>query len=184
MSTTSDLITGALRLLAEPVEDTPEAGAAWQARVEAWVAASESKLAALYCLHRAAKARSAEYEAEASRWACLVASEQRTASWAWERARDLLVTERRLAGYGDDEPYLVTLPNGVKPRLALNPPAVEIDPGAALPAELQREIPARVEPDKVAIKAVLATGAEVPGCRLTRSQRFEWGEPRTRGGVR
>lgn len=49
---------------------------------------------------------------------------------------------------------------------------------------LQREIPARVEPDKVAIKAVLATGAEVPGCRLTRSQRFEWGEPRTRGGVR
>jgi len=187
--TTSDLITGALRLLAEPVDvpdDTrPEdveivLRDALRARVDAWLAAAGAKIVALYHLHAAATSRADTYAAEADRWARLAARERDTAAWAQQRAGDLLVAERRLAGFGDDESYAVTLPNGAKPGLKLNPPAVEVLDPAAVPPELHRVVPEQRAPDKVAIKAVLAAGRDVPGCRLTRGQRFDWGEPRRR----
>lgn len=48
-----------------------------------------------------------------------------------------------------------------------NQPSVEVGlPAEALPAEYQRAIPAKVEPDKLAIKAALNSGTEITGCRL------------------
>lgn len=48
-----------------------------------------------------------------------------------------------------------------------NPESVEIGlPPESLPERFQRVIPARVEADKVAIKAALKADENVPGCRL------------------
>jgi hypothetical protein len=48
-----------------------------------------------------------------------------------------------------------------------NQPTVEVGlDAAALPEKFQRVVPAKVEADKVAIKAALKADEEVPGCRL------------------
>lgn len=170
--TTNDLITSAMAILALP-EDEREVA------IKAWIEHSEQKLAALYYTQRAATGRASEYLAEAERWQALAKRERDVAEWAQERARDLLDVERAACGFGPDEPYQVTLPNGVKPGFRLNPPAVQIVDREAIPADLWRHpTPPPPEPDKRKILERLKAAQAVPGAELVRGQRFDWGEPR------
>ena len=55
-----------------------------------------------------------------------------------------------------------------------NPAAVDVFEPALIPAGFMRQPePPPPEPDKKAIKDALAAGADVPGCRLTKTQRLE-----------
>lgn len=54
-----------------------------------------------------------------------------------------------------------------------NPESVVIDNADQIPADYLREIPATTAPDKTLIKQALQDGFDVPGARLTRSQRVE-----------
>jgi len=57
-----------------------------------------------------------------------------------------------------------------------NPEAVEVFDAAQLPAEFMRTPePPPPAPDKAAIKAAIKAGQEVPGAKLTRSQRLDIG---------
>jgi hypothetical protein len=54
-----------------------------------------------------------------------------------------------------------------------NPPAVDVFDPLSLPADYMRTPePKPPAPDKAAIKAALQSGIEVPGCKLTQSQRL------------
>lgn len=62
-------------------------------------------------------------------------------------------------------------------RLAVrdNPPAVEVFDVAQVPAEFMRTPePPPPSPDKAAIRDAIKAGTEVPGARMTQSQRLEW----------
>ena len=55
-----------------------------------------------------------------------------------------------------------------------NPEAVEVLDAAQIPVEFMRQPePPPATPDKAAIKAAIKAGAEVPGVKLTRSQRLD-----------
>lgn len=54
-----------------------------------------------------------------------------------------------------------------------NPESVVIDDESTIPADYLREIPARYEPDKSAMKAAMQDGFAIPGARLARTQRLE-----------
>lgn len=55
-----------------------------------------------------------------------------------------------------------------------NPEAVEVFDAAQIPAEFMRQPePPPAAPDKAAIKAAIKAGREVPGVKLTRSQRLD-----------
>jgi len=53
-----------------------------------------------------------------------------------------------------------------------NPPSVDVFDEAQLPAVYLREIPAKYEPDKALIAKAIKDNFEVPGARLTHSQRL------------
>jgi hypothetical protein len=55
----------------------------------------------------------------------------------------------------------------------LNPESVVIDDEASIPVDYQREIPARYEPDKAAMKSAMKEGFVIPGAHLSRSTRIE-----------
>ena len=55
-----------------------------------------------------------------------------------------------------------------------NPEAVDVFDAAQVPAEFMRQPePSPAAPDKAAIKAAIKAGTEVPGAKLTRSQRLD-----------
>lgn len=55
-----------------------------------------------------------------------------------------------------------------------NPARVDVFEQALVPAHFLRQPePPPPEPDKMAIKKALESGADVPGCRLTKTQRLE-----------
>lgn len=55
-----------------------------------------------------------------------------------------------------------------------NPPAVEIDEPALIPAGFLRDVPPPPpEIDKAAVRAALASGLDVPGARLVQRKRLE-----------
>lgn len=54
-----------------------------------------------------------------------------------------------------------------------NPESVDVYDDKLIPSEYMREIPARQEPDKVALKSAMKEGKEVEGARLTRTTRLE-----------
>jgi hypothetical protein len=55
-----------------------------------------------------------------------------------------------------------------------NPARVDVFAQAMVPEQFLRQPePPPPEPDKMAIKEALESGADVPGCRLTRTQRLE-----------
>lgn len=57
-----------------------------------------------------------------------------------------------------------------------NPEAVEVFDAAQVPDEFMRQPdPPPPAPDKAAIKAAIKAGTDVPGCKLTRSQRLDIG---------
>lgn len=55
-----------------------------------------------------------------------------------------------------------------------NPPAVDVFDAAQIPSDFMRQAPPPPPaPDKTAIKEVLKAGGDVPGCRLTVTQRLD-----------
>lgn len=54
-----------------------------------------------------------------------------------------------------------------------NPPKVEIYDEAQIPQEFMREIPARLEVDKTAIKDAIKSGIEVAGANLVQGESFQ-----------
>ena len=54
-----------------------------------------------------------------------------------------------------------------------NPESVVIDAESQLPDDYMREIPARYEPDKTAIKQAIQDGFTVPGAHLARTQSLQ-----------
>jgi hypothetical protein len=54
-----------------------------------------------------------------------------------------------------------------------NPESVVIDDETAVPDDYLREIPARYEPDKSAMKSAMQDGFAIPGARLVRTQRVD-----------
>lgn len=58
-------------------------------------------------------------------------------------------------------------------KIKQNPAAVEIVDLPSIPADFQRVIPEKREPDKAKIKEALKAGQDVPGCRLTHGERLE-----------
>lgn len=81
--------------------------------------------------------------------------------------KDYMLAGMMVAGVKKIEgPYL---------RLSIrdNPEAVEVFDAAQVPAEFMRQPePPPAAPDKAAIKAAIKAGQEVPGVKLTRSQRL------------
>ena len=58
-------------------------------------------------------------------------------------------------------------------RLQNNPPAVDVFEPGLVPAEFMTQpVAPPPAPDKAAIKAMLKTGVDVPGCKLTQGQRL------------
>lgn len=82
------------------------------------------------------------------------------------RMRDYLLTNMQKSGISKIESpwFAISIRN--------NPEAVTIDDEAALPAEFVRVKEVR-SADRNAIKDALKAGQDVPGCRLTRSQRLD-----------
>lgn len=192
-STITDIISEAHALLSEPVSldgwqpighetETYEQHAAaedeererrLQERVAAHLANRADGLAYLRAVRAAAQARRDQYKAEADAWARQAQRQARIAEYCEQLAGDLLRTERRLAGYTDDEPYSVILPNGVTVGIKLNPPAVEIFSAADIPVDLYDE-PKPPQPSRSRIADVLRTGIHVPGARFVRGQSIRW----------
>lgn len=84
-----------------------------------------------------------------------------------ENIRKYLHTNMEKAGITKIEcPWFVV-------SLRTNPASVQIDDEAEIPDEYMREIPAKYEPNKVAIKSSLQEGIAVPGCHLERTTRLE-----------
>lgn len=81
--------------------------------------------------------------------------------------KDYMLAQMMVAGIKKIEgPYL---------RIGIrdNPEAVEVFDAAQVPAEFMRQPePPPPAPDKTAIKAAIKAGREVPGVKLTRSQRL------------
>ena len=149
----SDALTN-LDLDAQTIEDTLESLTGPLEEKAQNVAYVERNMAAL-----AAQIKEAEGQMAARRKAL----ESRAA-----RLRDYMLACLILAGVKKIE--------GPRLRLAVkdNPPAVDVFDAAQIPAAFMRQPePPPPAPDKVAIKAALARGDDVPGCRLTRGQRLE-----------
>lgn len=53
-----------------------------------------------------------------------------------------------------------------------NPPGVQVDEDAAIPPGYTRTIPARIEPDRTALKAALKAGETIPGVSLVSTRRL------------
>ena len=119
---------------------------------------------ALFCRNLEATAASIK-EAEAGMAQRRKAIENRAA-----QLKAYMLTCMQGAGYRKIEgPYL---------RLSIrdNPEAVDVFDAAQVPAEFMRQPePPPATPDKAAIKGAIKAGADVPGCRLTRSQRLDIG---------
>lgn len=54
----------------------------------------------------------------------------------------------------------------------INPPSVQVDDDAAIPPGYTRTIPARIEPDKTALKTALKAGESIPGVSLVSTRRL------------
>ena len=54
-----------------------------------------------------------------------------------------------------------------------NPPKVNVFDEAQIPQKFMREIPARYEVDKTAIKKAISAGIEVPGASLIQGESFQ-----------
>lgn len=142
--------------------DTGELSEAGIAELRALTAAAQHSTADLACyireLELEAEAVKAMLSAAADRATRLTA---RAAKW-----RNYLLETMDLAGLNVVKDPRITL------TIKTNPPAVQIADDAAIPPGYYREIPARIEPDKTAIKAALKAGEVIPGVSLVATRRL------------
>ena len=162
--TSNELINAAGLLLETSWEMTPEDFAE---RLEAFVAESGDKLAALRHVAKLAEARGAGCKAEAAAWTNAARAANNRAESVKARAELLYCAAREL---GEALPGGRMQPNGGAPPLAF---AEDFDP-FLLPASCQR---VSVEPNADAIRLALAAGEALPGVALgERGEHFRWTE--------
>lgn len=188
---TRDLIAEAAHLLAAPVDlqgwtppevethdelaqaEADETEARRVQAVDAWLEAGDIKLLGMRYVREAAQQRTELYVRERDRWARLARREERITEHVEALARVLLEAERTIAGYSDNEPYVVGFDDGTKIGLRLNPPSVVISGEISeLPSDCQR---VTIAPDRATISRRLKAGETIPGCALTRSLSIRWG---------
>jgi hypothetical protein len=188
MLTANDIIDEATRLLVEPVDlgdyhptdvETHEQYEAaldeererrWQARLNAYLADRSDRLALLRHVYRAANDRATRYKQEAQAWERKAKGQLGLAEYCESLTRNVLVAERQLAGRSGA--YRVELPNGTKMGLRVTK-AVEADV-TVLPTEYVRTRVTR-EPDKIAIREALESGAVVEGAHFVERESVDWG---------
>lgn len=187
---TNDTVEQAMRLLSPvdmsdyappahlPIEEQTRAEQAEyerrdHARVDAYLADRQDRLACLKTIRAAALVRADMYEDKAGPWLRLQARAKRMAAYAETLARNVLEAERQIAGFDADQPYTVTQPDGTKIGLKLNPESVKVDDPKAVPAELYED-PKPLGPSLSKIAAALRAGRVVPGARFVRGQSLRW----------
>lgn len=184
----NDVVEQAANLLAlpdmsdwSPPEDAPddkvpqmeaeEIDRRMQAKVDRFLADRTDRLLCLKAIREAAQDRAAAYKAQAAPWTRLAERQARLCAHVEQLGRNVLEAERTAAGFEADEPYEVTMPNGVKFALQQSPPAltyvVEDLPGRYV--EIVRK------PLTDEIKKALKAGQVVPGAKLTRGLHVRWG---------
>lgn len=142
-----------------------------QKRIDDYLADRSDRLICLKAIRQAAEDRANAYEAQAAPWQRMADRQKRLKAYVEQLGRNVLEAERKAAGFGDDEPYEVTAPNGVKFALALSPPALQCSVDD-LP---RRYIETCDKPKTDEIKRALKAGLVVPGAKLTRGLHVRWG---------
>lgn len=155
-----ELFRAALDRAVDP--DTGELTEAGIAEIHALTAAAQSSAADLACY-----IRELELEADAVK---------ATAAAAAERASRLTARASKWRGYLLETLEMAGIDRVKDPRITVaiqkNPPSVHIADDAIIPPEYCREIPARIEPDKTALKTILKLGAVIPGVELVATARL------------
>lgn len=142
--------------------DTGEITPAGVCEIRALVSAAQHSTADLACY-----IRELELEAEAVKEAVKAQDARitrltaRAAKW-----RGFLLDTLDVAGLSTVKDPRITL------TIRTNPPSVQIADDAVIPPGYCREIPARIEPDKTAIKAALKSGETIPGVELVATRRL------------
>lgn len=144
-----------------------------QSKIDAYLADRSDRLACLKAIREASGDRAAAYKEQAAPWLRMAERQERIKAYVEQLARNVLEAERTAAGFGDDEPYAVTLANGVKMGLRLSPWSVKV-------ADVE-ELPGRfVKVEKTALREAIARALEagkvVPGATRTRGLHVHWGK--------
>lgn len=155
-----DLFREAMDRAIDP--DTGEITAAGVCEIRALTAAAQTSTADLACY-----IRELELESDAVQEAVKAMD---------RRVNRLNATAAKWRGFLMDTLDIAGLSAVKDPRITLtirtNPPAVRIDDDAVIPPSYCREIPARTEPDKTALKTALKTGETIPGVELVSTRRL------------
>ena len=123
-------------------------------------------------------AKATNIAAMCANWAALIAQIREAEARMAERRRKLEERSERVRAYLLNAMLYAGIERIDSPHFALsvkaNPPAVKVDDPLQLPAEYLRAPQAPPpEPDKVRIRAALASGLDVPGARLVQTRRVE-----------
>ncbi len=147
--------------LSEIPEDATE-GQVWQivAELEGAITVKAQNVAA-YCLNLEAEAEA--IDAAASKLKARAATARRRT----EGLRSYLLTNMQAVGISE----IKATDGTFKAKIVKNPPAVEIL--GVIPAEYERVIPERREPDKAKIKDDLKAGVIIEGAKLVQGVRLK-----------
>lgn len=114
----------------------------------------------------------------------MVAKNMRVTAAAIKEAEAAMAARRKAiearADYLDKRVFNTMLETGItkiecpyfKLSIQDNPPSVAVFDALQIPADYLREVPATYAPDKALIKKAISDGYEVPGAKLTTSQRL------------
>ena len=146
-----------------------------RAAIDRWCADRADRLLAIRHVHNAALARVAAYKAEMALWERRAKRQQGLVDYCAELATNVLEAERALRGGKWGEPIRVELSNGLRMGLRVSQSVLAPDVDV-LPPEYVRVVPARREPDKIALAKALKAGANVPGAELVPGESLDWGK--------
>lgn len=142
--------------------DTGEMSEAGIAEIRALTAAAKASSADLACY-----IRELELEADAVKATAAAAAERasrltaRASKW-----RNYLLDTLEMAGLSSVKDSRITV------AVKQNPPSIQIADDTTIPPRYCREIPARFEPDKTALKTALKAGETIPGVDLVSTTRL------------
>lgn len=172
-ASTYDLIVAARGLVTDGLACEDDAGIdAWQADVQAWAEATSDKYAALHAVQNAAEAEAVYLTVEADKLRARALRATRTAEKVKGLALDLLLANEALTGQErvrtSDGSYAA-----IRRRETV---AVQVDNPMLLPVQYLRL--KEPEPNKVAIKAAIQAGEQVPGATLVTNESvtLAWGK--------
>jgi len=143
-----------------------------RARLDAYLADRSDRLACLRAIREAAGDRAEAYKSQAAPWIRLAKRQEGLREYVEQLARNVLEAERQAAGFGAEDGYEVTLPNGVKMGLRASPPSVVVESIEDLPG---RFVKVAKSADKAEIAKALKAGRVVTGAKLVRGMHVSWG---------